>query len=206
MSESRQEILLSTAHYIMQGYSWQEAREKTVRDFGLKGRFPDAKLLETCLRHELYFLEPEHRAILRSWRELALHQMRCIDFDLYLTGAVLNGCATVHSDLRLAAFTDNAKDVEIALMQAGINYSVIDAQTQKPLPSIAFGWLVNIPPLSLFRRKNPYQQAIGVCLEVFHCQDQHRLKGSLPGDSLQNALERKPYLSQTQLLELLQNK
>ena len=203
MSQSQQEILLCAAHFIMQGYSWQEAREKTTREFSLKNRFPDSSDLERCLRNELYFLEPDHAAILKSWRELALIQMQRINTPLYLTGAVLNGCATVHSDLRLAAFSDNPKDIEVALMQAGIDYEVVDEQTHKPQPSIAYGWLVPVPRGGLFRQKNPYLQAVAVCLEVFSLKDQGRLKGSLGEDPHQNDWERRAYLSQSNLIALL---
>ena len=165
--KTTQTLAMAIAHEIMQGASWQEARE-IVADYVESSRdWPNAELIETTLRRELYLLEPDHAAILRRWRQLALFVMEQVDFPLYLTGSVLNGCATVYSNLRLAAFTDDTKSVEIALMQAGIDFEVIEPEPAKPLAEIAYGWLVNIPRDSLFLKKDKHLRRVGIRLEVF---------------------------------------
>lgn len=176
--KTTQTLAMAIAHEIMQGASWQEAREIVAGYVDSNRDWPNAELIETTLRRELYLLEPDHADILQHWRQLALYTMQRIDFPLYLTGSVLNGCATVYSNLRLATFTDDAKAVEIALMQAGIDFEVIDPEPAKPQAEIAYGWLVNIPRESLFLKKDKHLRRVGIRLEVFRTKDlyTHRYK------------------------------
>ncbi|MEJ2769631.1 UDP-N-acetylmuramate--alanine ligase, partial [Mycetohabitans sp. B46] len=67
--------------------------------------------------------------ILRRLRETALDWMgQLTQFNPYLTGAVLNGTAGVHSDIHLQVFCDNPKEVAIHLLNAGIQYDVSETR------------------------------------------------------------------------------
>ena len=201
--KTTQSLALAIAHEIMQGASWQEARE-IVADYVESSRdWPNAELIETTLRRELYLLEPDHAAILRHWRQLALFVMEQVDFPLYLTGSVLNGCATVYSNLRLAAFTDDTKSVEIALMQAGIDFEVIDPEPAKPLAEIAYGWLVNIPRDSLFLKKDKHLRRVGIRLEVFRAKDLYTHRYKKAPDEHQNSLESAGLIDKNELHSLI---
>ena len=201
--KTTQSLALAIAHEIMQGASWQEARE-IVADYIESSRdWPNAELIETTLRRELYLLEPDHAAILRHWRQLALFVMEQVDFPLYLTGSVLNGCATVYSNLRLAAFTDDTKSVEIALMQAGIDFEVIDPEPAKPLAEVAYGWLVNIPRDSLFLKKDKHLRRVGIRLEVFRAKDLYTHRYKKTPDEHQNSLESAGRIDKNELPSLI---
>lgn len=187
--KNSQSLAMAIAHEIMQGASWQEAREIVADYVGNTADWPNAELIETTLRRELYLLEPDHAEILQNWRHLARYIMQRIDFPLYLTGSVLNGCATVYSNLRLAAFTDDAKSVEIALMQADIQFEVIDPEPAKPQAQIAYGWLIDVPRESLFLKKDKHLRRVGIRLEVFRAKDLYNHRYKKAPDEHQNALE-----------------
>lgn len=201
--KTTQTLAMAIAHEIMQGASWQEARE-IVADYVESSRdWPNAELIETTLRRELYLLEPDHAAILRHWRQLAFFVMEQVDFPLYLTGSVLNGCATVYSNLRLAAFTDDTKSVEIALMQAGIDFEVIDPEPAQPQAEIAYGWLVNIPRDSLFLKKDKHLRRVGIRLEVFRAKDLYTHRYKKTPDEHQNSLESAGRIDKNELHSLI---
>lgn len=201
--KTTQSLAMAIAHEIMQGASWQEARE-IVADYVESSRdWPNAELIETTLRRELYLLEPDHAEILRHWRQLALFVMEQVDFPLFLTGSVLNGCATVYSNLRLTAFTDDPKSVEIALMQAGIDFEVIDPEPAKPQAEIAYGWLVNIPRDSLFLKKDKHLRRVGIRLEVFRAKDLYTHRYKKAPDEHQNSLESAGRIDKNELSSLI---
>lgn len=187
--KNAQSLAMAIAHEIMQGASWHEAREIVADHVGPTSDWPNADLIESILRRELYLLEPDHAQILQTWRHLALYVMQRIDYPLYLTGSVLNGCATVYSNLRLATFTDDPKSVEIALMQADIDFEVIEPEPAKPKAEIAYGWLIDIPADCIFLKKDKHLRRVGIRLEVFRAKDKsiHRYKKT--PDEHQNALE-----------------
>ncbi len=66
-----------------------------------------------------------HAKRLAGLRPLARSMMeRLAEFEPHLTGAVLNGTATEHSDIHLHLYVDSAKDVEVFLMNAGVDFDV----------------------------------------------------------------------------------
>jgi predicted nucleotidyltransferase len=74
-------------------------------------------------RHLSLFAATTHPALLAALRRTAAELMRRLaDFNPHLVGAVLGGTATEHSDIELHLFSDSAKDVEVALMNAGIDF------------------------------------------------------------------------------------
>ena len=201
--KTTQSLAMAIAHEIMQGASWQEAREIVADYVESHHDWPNAELIETTLRRELYLLEPDHASILQHWRQLALYTMQRIDFPLYLTGSVLNGSATVYSNLRLAAFTDDSKSVEIALMQAGIDFEVIDPEPAKPQAEIAYGWLVEIPRESIFLKKDKHLRRAGIRLEVFRAKDLYTHRYKKTADEYQCDLEASGRINLNELQSLI---
>jgi hypothetical protein len=68
---------------------------------------------------------------------------RLAEFQPYLVGAVLNGTANQHSDVHLQAFCDNAKDVAIFLLNAGIQYEVSETRHfngRGLVETLSFSW------------------------------------------------------------------
>ncbi len=87
------------------------------------------------------------------------------------SGAVLNGTATEHSDIELQLFTDSAKDVEVFLMDAGIDFDVeggADEGAPGALERLSF------IAASDGERGQPRRQRVGVRLHVFE-QDAIRI-------------------------------
>ena len=87
---------------------------------------PDHEQVETALR--CYLREHDgaaHRQMLLKLRLLAVEWMQILaPFQPHLVGPVLNGSATLHSHLHLHLFTDSAKDVEMALLDRGLDIRV----------------------------------------------------------------------------------
>jgi hypothetical protein len=111
------------------------AKRKAARQAGE----PDTRELPTneeiadALRTYQQIYHPvEHRDRLRALRETAVRAMRELArFNPYLTGSVLDGNAGKYADINLQIFTDNAKAVELHLIDRGIPYRT----TQKRLYS-----------------------------------------------------------------------
>jgi hypothetical protein len=125
------EIAASAARLIAEdGLDYASAKRKAADEvLGSKGArrtLPDNAAIEHELRRYLQTFDgDDHRRRLAALRGLALGLMeRLADFDPHLVGAVLNGTATTHSDIHLHLFTDNAKDVEVYLMDQGIDFEV----------------------------------------------------------------------------------
>ncbi len=137
----------SIAGYIVHDLMpWQNAREKAFEDLGRlpADAVPSAAEIESAVRETWAVFAPDaHAALLRSRREAALRLMTDVfaGFDVTLTGAVLNGAATPESNIRLELFTDDVKEAEVALMDRGIDFDVldtIDSRMPAPLEVLAF--------------------------------------------------------------------
>ncbi len=102
------------------------AKRKAARQAGT----PDTRELPTndeidaeLKTYQQIYLREEHGRRLRELRALALRAMRELaQFDPHLTGSVLNGNAGKYADINLQLYTDNAKAVEIYLIDRGIPY------------------------------------------------------------------------------------
>ncbi len=183
----RVELAQIIAGYIVHDLMpWRNAREKALEGLGRlpADAVPSAAEIESAVRETWAVFAPEaHAALLRRRREAALRLMTDIfaDFDVTLTGAVLNGAATPESNIRLELFTDDVKAVEVALMDRGIDFDVldtIDSRMPAPLEVIAF-----IDPAS--DRRNP----AGVFAEIH--SPKHRGRNPYRGtaDAWQQAWE-----------------
>lgn len=128
----RAEIAATAARLIAEeGCEYAQAKRRAVHEL-LGGErtsaVPDNAEVERELRRYLQLFEAEtHPRLLAGLRSVAVELMeQLVEFEPHLTGAVLNGTATVHSDIHLHLFVDSAKDVEVFLMNNGIEFDVDD--------------------------------------------------------------------------------
>ena len=102
------------------------AKRKAARQAGT----PDTRELPTneeidaeLKTYQQIYLREEHGHRLRELRAIALRAMQELaQFDPHLTGSVLNGNAGKYADINLQLYTDNAKAVELFLIDRGIPY------------------------------------------------------------------------------------
>jgi hypothetical protein len=101
------------------------AKRKAARQLGLPDHtaFPDNAEVEAELRaYRAIYQDEEHAELLHHLRPTALDLMELLaDFRPYLTGSVLEGTAGEHSNIDILLFADSAKEVEIFLLNRGID-------------------------------------------------------------------------------------
>jgi len=102
------------------------AKRKAARQLGMPDarRLPNNDEIDAARREyqEIYRGEDQDRRI-RALRGQALDAMRELAaFDPHLTGSVLSGMAGPYADIQLQLFTDNAKAVELFLIDRNIPY------------------------------------------------------------------------------------
>ncbi len=106
--------------------SYASAKHKAARQIGAPGtrNLPDNDEVERALRdYQALYQRDEQSVRLHRLREQALEAMRLLEpFNPYLTGSVLKGVATRHSDINLQLFTDSAKEVELFLLARQVPY------------------------------------------------------------------------------------
>jgi hypothetical protein len=108
------------------------AKRKAARQAGVPDtrQLPTNDEIDAALRiyRQLYH-EEEQRGRLRALRTKALKAMReFAQFNPYLTGSVLNGNAGKYADIDLQLFTDNAKSVELYLIDRQIPYQTAQSR------------------------------------------------------------------------------
>jgi hypothetical protein len=106
--------------------NYASAKHKAARQIGAPDtrNLPDNDEVERALRdYQALYQRDEQSARVRQLRQQALDAMRLLEsFNPYLTGSVLNGTATRHSDINLQLFTDSAKEVELFLLARQVPY------------------------------------------------------------------------------------
>ena len=136
----RAEIAVAAARMIAEdGATYGDAKRKAAKLILGENRIgqeflPDNAHIEEEVRiyNELFHGDTQP-ARLRELREKALNLMVDLaQFRPYLTGAVLNGTAGEHTDIHLQLFVDNPKEVEMFLLNKGVNYEVSESQHFKP--------------------------------------------------------------------------
>jgi hypothetical protein len=126
----RTELAVAAARLIAdEGCDYGLAKRRAVRELlgdrpEARGLLPDNAEIERELRRHLrLYAADTHPGLLDTLRRTAALLMeRLAEFSPHLVGAVLNGTATEHSNIELHLFTDSAKDVEVFLMNAGIDF------------------------------------------------------------------------------------
>jgi len=102
------------------------AKRKAARQLGLTEHvgFPDNAEVEAELRaYRSLYQGEDHEGLLQALRHTALELLDLLaDFRPYLTGSVLEGTAGEHSAIDILLFADSAKEVEIFLLNRGIDF------------------------------------------------------------------------------------
>lgn len=131
----RQEIAIAAARMIAEeGSSYDVAKRKAARMILGNSRItgeilPDNPTIENEVRlYNALFRSDTQPARLLYLRHLSLGLMKKLaPFNPYITGAILNGTGGEHRDIHLQLFTDNAKDVEIFLLNNDIDFNVSES-------------------------------------------------------------------------------
>lgn len=123
----RSELAHAAARLIAEdGMEYGAAKRKAVRQLGLPENFPlpgNAEVEDAVRDYHALYQEDEQGELLAALRRAAIGLMhRLAPFSPYLTGSVLDGTATRHSRIDLLLFPDSAKEVEIFLLDRGINF------------------------------------------------------------------------------------
>src|SRR5215471_2958863 len=126
---NRSQIAQTTARLIAEHglTDWNLAKRKACRELGLPDRegLPDNEEVEQALRdYNSLFQADEQPVRLRQQRQEALGWMeRLLQWRPVLIGAVAAGWATAHSEVCLELEAEDAKSVELALINAGVGYA-----------------------------------------------------------------------------------
>ncbi len=111
------------------------AKRKAARQLGLTEHvaFPDNAEVEAELRaYRSLYQGDDHAEMLAAMRHTALELLDLLaDFRPYLTGSVLDGTAGEHSHIDILLFADSAKEVEIFLLNRGIEFEHVEARNEK---------------------------------------------------------------------------
>lgn len=141
-SDLRTELAVTAARLIAEeGCEYAQAKRRAVHELlgesARRSTLPDNSEVERELRTYLKLFGGEpHRALLAALRGTAAETMQTLrEFDPHLIGAVLNGTATEHSDIHLQLFVDSAKDVELKLLNLGIDFDVDDGDSDGERPA-----------------------------------------------------------------------
>lgn len=106
------------------------AKRKAARQAGAPQTrdLPTNEEIDVALRtYQTIYHHEEHRDRLRELRGIAVRAMRELtQFNPYLTGSVLNGNAGKYADINLQLFVDNAKAVELYLIDRGVPYKTAE--------------------------------------------------------------------------------
>jgi hypothetical protein len=153
---------------------WRAAKRKACRELGLPDdeSLPANDEVEQALRdYNSLFHAATQAASLRAQRRDAMGWMeRLSAWEPVLTGAVAAGWATEHSEVRLELEAEDAKAVELALINEGIAYAQAPAhagEAQAPQLRIESpGTTVRLVILSPQQRRNrPRRDRSGVTEE-----------------------------------------
>jgi len=167
----RAEIAATAARLIAEeGCEYAQAKRRAVHEVLGSDRasaIPDNAQVEREVRRYLQLFESQsHPKLLSGLRRMASAMMeRLADFEPHLIGAVLNGTATEHSDIHLHLFVDSAKDVEVCLMNAGIEFDVDEGPAEERPPMLER--LMFLAPAPRDIGLPPHVDRIGFHLHVY---------------------------------------
>ena len=119
---------------------------------------PDNAQIEAEVReYQSLFQGDEQSQRLLHLRQLALEVMEKFkDFAPYLTGAVLNGTASEHSDIHLQLFAESSKDVAVFLLNAGIDYEISETshfrRPDRSVETLSFFWKHEVVHLAVYEQ------------------------------------------------------
>jgi len=119
---------------------WSVAKRKACRELGLPAHesLPGNEEVEQALRdYNSLFRATTQPVSLRAQRVAALRWMEQLSrWDPVLTGAVAAGWATEHSEVRLELEAEDAKAVELGLINEGVAYAQVPAPGLETAPQL----------------------------------------------------------------------
>lgn len=127
----RLEIANEAARLIADGgLDYGSAKRRAISDLldgrsAPRGMMPDNHEIDRALAEHLDLFDPEHAARVSRMRRVALAFMRPLaDSHPYLTGAVWKGIVAEHAPIHIQLFNDDGKDIELRLLNQGIEFDV----------------------------------------------------------------------------------
>jgi hypothetical protein len=110
---------------------------------------PSSQAVYDALRtHQAIFQDSEQRERIREMRQEALYWMeRLAVFHPYLTGSVLEGTAGRFSMIDILLYPDSDKDVEIFLLNQGIDYEFMTPRNDRTSAVLQVSrgkWITNL--------------------------------------------------------------
>ena len=107
---------------------YSAAKRKAARQAGAPStqQLPDNREIDAALRSwQALYQRDTREPVLRELRQAALAAMKLLQpFNPWLSGSVLSGTATAHSDINLQLFTDDGKALELFLLSQQWEYQV----------------------------------------------------------------------------------
>ena len=182
---------------------WASARARALdelkSELGLipAGAVPSSSEIESAVRaHYDLFSHAEHAELLKEKRLFALSLLQAFEnVDIFLTGAVLNGCAHADSLIVLDVFTDDVKAFEAALIDHGIDFEPVESpHSAMPDPLESLGALI-------YKRGSPTAEAVRFDLRP--CSDRNRNPFRRKPDAYQQPWEAQGRISAQQLRQVL---
>ena len=182
---------------------WASARARALdelkSELGLipAGAVPSSSEIESAVRaHYDLFSHAEHAELLKEKRLFALSLLQAFEnVDIFLTGAVLNGCAHADSIIVLDVFTDDVKAFEAALIDHGIDFEPVESpHSALPDPLESLGALI-------YKRGSPTAEAVRFDLRP--CSDRNRNPFRRKPDAYQQPWEAQGRISAQQLRQVL---
>jgi len=161
-SDLRSELAALAAQLIADsGLDYQSAKRKAARQVFGDGHvnaalLPDNDTIDQSLLEHLQLFDRDHGQRVTRYRRAALFWMEQLDgFNPYLAGAAWKGIVTAHSPIHLQVFTDDAKELQIRLLNDGIHFDVVEVAHfagRDDVPALTFYWQHDLPILvSVYR-------------------------------------------------------
>jgi len=117
---------------------YQLAKNKALRRLGLPSqtRLPNNKEIEHALiARQSLFSNEEQSESLRYLREITIDVMQVLaEFDPHVVGPVLKGTASSDDVIHLHVFSEDAKNVAIALLNQNIDFVGVERRITKQNP------------------------------------------------------------------------
>ena len=114
---------------------YHHAKRKAARQLGLPEHtaYPDNAEVEAELRvYRSLYQEQAHPELIRAMRLSALRLLELLaDYSPHLAGPVLDGTAGEHSHIDILLFADSAKEVEIFLLNHGIEFKHANPRNER---------------------------------------------------------------------------